>query len=244
MLGGAMGAAVTKPISSAGYVAAKCIEFAGGNDYVTLGLVPEFEGAPNDGTARCLSFWVKTTNNNYGLFLIGKGDNLSSTFQWAIQLLFGELAVWVGGGISYGATVNDGAWHHIAVSVRSTTTMQFWIDGVSQGTNTAYGALADERSWLVGAIRDSDDTDYTGNIDAKITNLTMWSGGSFDGTKVTELYNSGVPADPNTHSLAANLVGWWKFGDDDTYPTLTDSVNGNNGTMTNMNSGDIVTDAP
>jgi len=62
--------------------------------------------------------------------------------------------------------------------------------------------------------------------------------------EATEIYNSGVPADLTTHSAASNIVSYWPFGTGDTYPTLLDSVNSHDGTMTNMESGDIVTDVP
>jgi len=63
--------------------------------------------------------------------------------------------------------------------------------------------------------------------------------------EVTEIYNGGAPTNLLAHSAAANLVGWLRMGDGDTFPTLTDnSTGGNDGTMTNMEAGDIVNDAP
>ena len=60
-------------------------------------------------------------------------------------------------------------------------------------------------------------------------------------SNVTSIYNSGSPADLTSFSP----VSWWRNGDSDTYPTLNDNGSGsNNGTMTNMTSGDIVTDVP
>lgn len=52
--------------------------------------------------------------------------------------------------------------------------------------------------------------------------------------EVTELYNGGDPANLLDHSAVANLVGWWQMGDGP----------GNDGTMTNMASGDIIENAP
>ena len=40
-------------------------------------------------------------------------------------------------------------------------------------------------------------------------------------------------------------LSWWRMGDGDTFPTLTDNGSGgNDGTMTNMSSGNIVEDVP
>ena len=58
---------------------------------------------------------------------------------------------------------------------------------------------------------------------------------------VTSIYNSGVPNDLSSLSP----ISWWRMGDGDTFPTLTDNGSGgNNGTMTNMTSGNIITDVP
>jgi len=64
-------------------------------------------------------------------------------------------------------------------------------------------------------------------------------------SQVTGIYNSGAPTDLTSHT---GLIGYWRNGDTagtSVYPTITDdSSNSNDGTMTNMDSGDIVTDVP
>jgi hypothetical protein len=58
--------------------------------------------------------------------------------------------------------------------------------------------------------------------------------------EVTEAYNNGNPYDLSGASFWADLIAWWKMGDGDTYPTLSDSKGSNDGTMTNMSADDIV----
>ena len=62
---------------------------------------------------------------------------------------------------------------------------------------------------------------------------------------VTDIYNSGTPTDLSGESY---LLGYWRNGDPNgtaAYPTITDdSTNSNDGRMTNMASGDIITNAP
>ena len=70
-----------------------------------------------------------------------------------------------------------------------------------------------------------------------------------DADAVTAMYNSGDPTDlrvdAGDYDNSSNLTGYWWMGDEDTYPTIQDrSTNSNDGTMTNMTSGDIETDAP
>ena len=58
---------------------------------------------------------------------------------------------------------------------------------------------------------------------------------------ISSIYNGGTPND----LTSLNPVSWWRMGDADTFPTITDNGSGgNNGTMTNMDAGDIVSDTP
>ena len=63
--------------------------------------------------------------------------------------------------------------------------------------------------------------------------------------EISEYWNNGTPTDLSGES---NLLGYWRNGDTagaSVFPTIEDfSSNSNNGTMTNMVSGDIVTDVP
>lgn len=80
---------------------------------------------------------------------------------------------------------------------------------------------------------------FTGNIDE----VSFWNK-ELTQAEVTEIYNLGVPKDLAIHSAIVNLKHWWRMGDGDTFPTLTDNVGSSDGTMRNMESGDIVTDTP
>ena len=81
----------------------------------------------------------------------------------------------------------------------------------------------------------------TGNyFDGKIDEVAIFTS-SLTPTNVGAIYNSGTPN--NLASLSP--IAWYRMGDGDTFPTLTDNGSGgNNGTMTNMVSGDIETDVP
>ena len=49
---------------------------------------------------------------------------------------------------------------------------------------------------------------------------------------------------PNNISGYPDLIGWYRMGDGDTYPTIQDNKGSNDATMTNMASDDIQTDVP
>ena len=88
---------------------------------------------------------------------------------------------------------------------------------------------------------------FEGNIDeGSVWNKALTS------AELVAVYNGGVPIDLLTdagdYTNSSNLQGWWRNGDTagtSVFPTIEDfSANSNDGTMTNMDSGDIVTVVP
>ena len=64
-------------------------------------------------------------------------------------------------------------------------------------------------------------------------------------SQISEIYNSGSPTDLSLHSQAGNLAGWWRDGDGDTYPTISDeSGNSKDATMINLSAASIETIVP
>jgi hypothetical protein len=85
---------------------------------------------------------------------------------------------------------------------------------------------------------------FTGHMNDIAVHSTV-----LDARNRSTIYNSGDPIDLTTntgnYSTSGNLTGYWLMGDSDTFPTIEDQTsNDNDGTMTNMTSGDIVTDVP
>ena len=73
-----------------------------------------------------------------------------------------------------------------------------------------------------------------------VDEVAIWS--TDESANIAAIYNSGVTQDLSL--LASPPVNWWRMGDDDTFPTLTDNIGTLDFTMTNMNAGDIVNDTP
>lgn len=90
-----------------------------------------------------LSAWVRTSNSTASLrdpFSLG---NSSTADRYALfQLSTGHLPVYAvfgnttGASITGGATINDGAWHHLLAVSRSATDHQLYVDGSSAGTSS------------------------------------------------------------------------------------------------------------
>ena len=82
-----------------------------------------------------------------------------------------------------------------------------------------------------------------GNVSQSRSEPSMWNK-ELSASEVTEIYNAGKPADISKHSASADLISWWRMGDGDTFPTITDQVASNDGTMTNAEASDIEEDVP
>lgn len=136
-------------------------------------------------------------------------------------------------------------WHYYGLTLAGPSGF-LYQDGHQVGPSFVVGDDAWETtaSWLIGGSRGADDTDvwypFKGNIDE----VTYWSA-AFSAAEHAELFNGGDPMSPRSHSKAGNLLHWYRMGDGDTYPTITDQVGSANGTAQNMaGAGNIVTDAP
>lgn len=73
-----------------------------------------------------------------------------------------------------------------------------------------------------------------------IDELAIW--GSDQSSNVSSIYNSGTPFDLTT--LASPPDHWWRMGDGDTFPTISDNVGSLDLTMVNMTVADFVSDVP
>jgi hypothetical protein len=77
-------------------------------------------------------------------------------------------------------------------------------------------------------------------IEGLLDKASIWNK-SLTATEVTTVYTGNTQIDLKKTAMSANLVGWWRMGDGDTYPIIKDhSYNRNNGTMTNMNNTSII----
>jgi hypothetical protein len=80
---------------------------------------------------------------------------------------------------------------------------------------------------------------YVGNMDE----VTVWNK-ELSQAEVAELYNSGSPTNPTNHSAVGNLASWYRMGDGDTSPTVSDNQSSDDLTMQNMDSSNFEADVP
>tara|TARA_R110002096_G_scaffold136685_1_gene289532 strand:- start:186 stop:1022 length:837 start_codon:yes stop_codon:yes gene_type:complete len=147
-------------------------------------------------------------------------------------------------------------FHYIALTYdKASGVASLSLDGVEKATlSAAAGAdivySASNINLMFGADAASDTAGqsfFDGNIDeGSVWNKALTS------AELLAVYNEGVPIDLSSNAgdyvSSSNLQGWWRNGDTEgtgVYPIIEDySANSNDGTMTNMDSGDIVTVVP
>ena len=157
------------PFSGAGYV-----EFDGTGDNLSISSTSSLGGFSGDFT---IEFWFKGGNQNvYAVFLESWVSFTNSTQKWAIQAEGSGPTnmIWVRDGLprftTSGIDVFDNAWHHHAV-VRDGSTITYYIDGVSRGSETHSAALTPGTDFIIGEFS-------TGNyeIEGYLSNVRIVEG--------------------------------------------------------------------
>ena len=224
----------------------KSLDFDGVDDYVATGnTFSDLDG----GTTMTLSVWVKPITGNT-FYMIAHNPRNTSTDQGQFLLWFysGFLELSLSTRSQYvranSSAINMDAWNHIlcCVDLNNTTEGKIYINGADETTSDNLGTfLAFEVATGVMRIAEEQTgslTPFLGNIDE----FSIWD--TDQRANVAEIYNSGTPDDLNNLATVPAPNLWYRMGDDATYPTIPDQVGSNDGTMTNMVSGDIVTDTP
>ena len=155
-------------------------------------------------------------------------------------------------------TNGSNGFHHIVVTNSgaansyqvSTLGIKIYINGVEQTLtdNSAGGGLPDAG---VGGNTFS----ITPNVialgrqptsvrflrDGKIDELAFWNS-ELNQSQITTLYNSGSVSDLS--SFSPSPAHWYRMGDGDTFPTISDSIGSADLTMSNMTAANFVSEVP
>ena len=238
------------------------LDFDGVDDYLSFGDSSTFSfGNGSTDIPFSLSIWYLTSDvTNMPLF--SKTTAISAEREYYLymggtgKIVFALFDTSSGGYIltqTLPVTSTQNSWTNVTVTYDGSgikTGLKTYLNGFSQSlTYSADGATIG-----TGPYVSMEDTAFPLNIgyfpiisrytDGNLDEASMWDR-ELDSKDVLDIYNSGSPTD-----LAAKfgLIHWWRMGDPDgtsSFPTITDqSKNSNDGTMTNMVSGDIVTDVP
>ena len=216
----------------------KSIDLDGVDDFVDCGTGLGASLGSSYAGDQTLSVWYKRTSSRIeNLFNIGNtgayGNGASLIFinnRLICGLRFANRAEFT--------TTFDTDWHHALYSVKNngdaTFTLKLYLDGTEViNTTVSIGYFALNFTNNTAQIGKASTYEFDGNIDE----VAFWD--SDQSANVSTIYNSGVPSSLSTYSP----LTWWRCGDGDTSPTLTDNGSlGNNGTMTNFTT--FSTDVP
>ena len=217
---------------------------AGGSDFTSL----------NGISAASFSFWVKPISGGATLryvFQIGY-DAASTNSQVECYLYEGvrinvsinTSGVFLRGDIS---SITYGSWNHLLIALDGSQSTnankgKIYVNGVDESVSQNLGSFSTfpnaSDPLYVGESKTGQYNPFQGNIDE----MAVWVGTQLTATDAANIYNSGLPTNLSTFSTPP--THWWRNGDGDTYPTITDQIGSYNLTMNNMASGDIETDVP
>lgn len=186
-------------------------------------------------TARCIfSCSHSTTANVHKMFL---GANASAKAVIEVRTDAGVTV-----SVTDTTTLSTGVWYHI-VGVRSGTTLTVYVNGVANvSASGAINTTITNNVISIGAWRYGVTT--TNYLSGRIDSVSVFNK-ALTSAEVLTIYAGGGAYDPTAHPQAAYLQAYYKMGDDDAFPTITDHTGNNyHGTMANMASNDFVTDVP
>tara|TARA_R110002050_G_scaffold56822_1_gene127729 strand:- start:290 stop:1045 length:756 start_codon:yes stop_codon:yes gene_type:complete len=226
------------------------LDFDGTDDYLTgSSTFSDLNGATN----ASFSMWLKPISGGSTLrmvFQIGRGSTALNS-QCQLFLYEGnriDFSVNAGGQYGRGdiSSITYGSWNHLVIAVDlthgGTPECQIFVNGADETTGdnmSSVGSFMTATDELyIGESKTGHYNPFNGNIDE----FAIWPGTTLTLAQAQAIYNSGAPTDLASFSPAPSH--WWRNGDGDTYPNITDNIGSYNLGMINMASGDIETDVP
>lgn len=230
-----------QPKSQAGFVNTKSIGLDGVDDFVNCGNNSSLNFERTDTFS--YSFWVKRNSfgtnhmmlskmnpsgNRRGMFFNLNSENkvvvmLRTDTSFTSQRLFWKT----------NELINNTNWRHIVFTFDGSSTVaggKIYIDGAAATFDVANGTLSatmqNPSPFLIGSMS----TAPLLPADATMDEVSVYDY-ELTASNVTAIYGTGVPND----ITSLNPLSYWRCGDGDTSPTLTDNGSASNdGTMTNF----------
>ena len=229
-------------------VLARASNGSGTSDAWTISLY--FKSGTHTGASKQTLFYFGDTDHNNGghIWIYYKGSEQALYFEYGSSNNFIRLksplsSLTVGNWSSLIFTYDGGTTGSSSGSINDYySRFGMWIDGVSITTtnsNSNFGWSSGVDSDLFRIAKRGSGNDWLKN-DCRVDEVSLWS--SDQSANVASIYNMGSPHDLS--SLATTPVNWWRMGDGDTFPVLTDISGSANFTMYNMTVADIVNDVP
>jgi len=235
-------------------VSKKSISLDGTNDHILVSDEDDFSFTNGSSdTAFSLSAWVYVgdVSSDNGPFMSKFNGNTGET-EYIFKHGDGELRFFIYDNTSAAtgnqirtqansATLTDTTWHHVVATYSgngSQTGMKMYMDASQvTATQSSLGSYSRVRntpaSFVIGATQDLANANRV--FEDRMADCVVFNK-ELSSSEVTELYNSGKVMNIRNHSAFANVVSWWKMGDDEDIEGsggIRDYVSGHHGTLTN-----------
>lgn len=187
-------------------------------------------GLPQGNAARTMEAWIKTTQTSIGNIVswgrIGNNNRNAMAVSSNALAFIGQSNDFTGTTV-----INDGAWHHVAIT-HDGTTIRLYVDGVlDASSNRSFNTL--DQNLRIGTISlPSSGENYEGSMDeVRIWNVARTQEELRENMHLTLKGNE------------TGLISYFQFNNDDPTGTaagVKDAVGSNNGTTTNMSMADYI----
>jgi len=236
----------------------KSIDFDGVDDYIDAGNVLNFEY----NQAFSISSWVnanavtgtKNIFNKYDSsatrgFLYSIYSNCGSCSNRINLLISNKSSGSISGRKAIELYTSHiiplNSWNHVCITYDGgslASGVNIYLNGVSQSFTVSRDTLGSNTILNTESLKIGGISSY---MDGKIDELAVWNT-ELTSTQIQSIYNAtGTNVTERLTDIeSSNLKLWYRMGDGDTFPTVTDNAESNDGTMTNMDSSDIVNDTP
>ncbi len=233
----------------------KAISFDGTNDVVVVSDQDAY--SPTNGstdTAFSISAWVYVgdVSEDNGPFVAKSNNTIQTRNEYIFKHANGEVQFFIydstvnanGNQIraqANAATLSDATWHHVVATYdgsKSASGIKLYTDASqTAATNDSTGTYVRLRNTATpltfGATQDAANANRV--FEDRMADVVFFDK-ELSSSEVTEIYNSGKIMNVRNHSAFANVVSWWKMGDDqdtDSSNGVIDYVSGYHGTLTN-----------
>lgn len=184
--------------------------------------------------------WIKSTDT--GLNYLVDANSVSVSGYFTIYVNSGTLYCTVykntgsltirERGFTSSSTALNGSWHHVGFTYNTSSgDLLLYLDGSDDSGSYTQTGTVDTLNSSSKTFSFASRSVFSGGYDGQMDELSFWSK-ALSSSEVTELYENGKLTE---HSAYANLVSWWRMGDDDggTGTTVTDTINGNDAAFKN-----------
>ena len=167
-----------------------------GAEYIDVQDSESLDFGTSDFTLEC---WLKTTDQGFVRILDKRNSSSGYTLNLnTSEVVHLELNDGSGNtGFASSTAVNDGNWHHIAVSVNRSSNALFYIDGsldATQNISAKNGSLDSTSNLIIGADAPNGDSLF---LNGSIDEIKIYKGKVLSASEVLKNYNNGKSAHSN-----------------------------------------------